>query len=222
MANFPDIGATNISMRLRRANAVSKSPFTYSQQVYEYPGSQWEMEMTLPPLTYAASREVEAFLLKTRGQAETFFAGNPLHTSTAVVSLAAATQTRDTVLQCQGSEVSAGTYFQLGNHLYMCTDYFSGSGVMQIQPPMRESLSLLNAFDCGLITAAATTSDDDGLVSQAATETVDFGLITAAVSERALNFLNPKCLWRMSSSETGWTTDVASLTAFTFSFVEAL
>ena len=222
MANFPNIGATNISMRLRRADAVARSPFTFSQQVYQHQGSQWEMEMTLPRLNYAESREVEAFLLKTRGQAETFLAGNPLHTSTAVVSLSAATQTRDTVLQCQGNEVSAGTYFQLGNHLYMCTDYFGGSGVMQIQPPMRESLSLLNAFDCGLITDAATTSDDDGLVSQATTETVDFGLITNAVSNRALNFLNPKCLWRMASSDTGWTTDVASMTGFTFSFVEAL
>lgn len=222
MANFPDIGATNISMRLRRADAVARSPFTFSQQVYQHQGAQWEMEMTLPPLNYAQSREVEAFLIKTRGQAETFFAGNPLHTSTAIVSLTAATTTRDTVLQCQGTAVLAGTYFQLGDHLYMCTDYFPGSGGMKIEPPMRESLSLLNAFDCGLITDAATSSEDDGLVFQAATETVDFGLITESVSNRPLNFVNPKCLWRMSSSDTGWQTNVASLTAFTFSFVEAL
>ncbi len=222
MANFPNIGATNISMRLRRADAVARSPFTFSQQVYQHQGSQWEMEMTLPPLSYAQSREVEAFLLKTRGQAETFFVGNPLHTSTAIVNLSAATTTRDTVLQCQGSEVYAGTYFQLGNHLYMCTEFFSGSGRMKIQPPMRESLTLLDAFDCGLITAAVTASEDNGWIFQATTETVDFGLISESVSNKHLNFLKPKCLWRMASSDIGWTTDVASMNGFTFSFVEAL
>tara|TARA_R110000822_G_scaffold310366_1_gene442847 strand:+ start:184 stop:852 length:669 start_codon:yes stop_codon:yes gene_type:complete len=222
MTTFPPIGATNISMRLRRANAVASSPFTYAQQVYQHQGTRWEMEMSLPTLNYNQAREVEAFLINTRGQAETFFAGNPLHTSAAVVSLSALTATRDTVLQCEGNEVHAGTYFQLGDHLYMCTDYFSGSGKMQIEPPMRESLSLLNAFDCGLITDTATTSEDRGWVFQTVQETVDFGFVSEAVGNRVLNFLNPKCLWRMASNDTGWTTDVASMHEFTFAFVEAL
>jgi hypothetical protein len=221
MNYFPQIGATDVSMRLRRANAVAVSPFTYAQQVYEHQGSVWEMEISLPPLTYAESRAVEAFLLKTRGQAETFFAGNPLHTSTAVVSLSALTTARDTVLQCEGSEVYAGTYFQLGNHLYMCTEYFDGLGEMQIQPPMRESLSLLDSADFGLITTAADTSNNYGWVFQTVDGIIDLGLITEPLT-RKLNFLNPKCLWRMSTNDIGWTTDAASMSGFTFSFVEAL
>jgi len=39
---FPSVGIQSINMRLRRTVAVSESPFTYSQQVYEHQGARWE------------------------------------------------------------------------------------------------------------------------------------------------------------------------------------
>lgn len=60
---FPSVGIQSINMRLRRTVAVSESPFTYDQQVYEHSGARWEAEISLPPLTYAEARSVEAFIV---------------------------------------------------------------------------------------------------------------------------------------------------------------
>lgn len=218
---LPAIGATNITMRLKRAQAMSLSPFTFDRQVYQHQGTCWEMEYTMPPLTYAEAREVEAFIMKAEGMAIPFFAGHPLHASTEVVELTAAVSQRDTSIACAGTEVYPGAYFQLGNHLYMCTEYFSGSGNMQIEPPMREDLSLEHIVDYGLVTDTDTSQEDYGWAFEAEADTVDYGLVTDN-NNRSLDFATPKCLFRMASPDTGWSVDAASIQSFTFAFVESL
>lgn len=221
MLYFPAIGAVDVSMRLKRAQSVASSPFTYSQQVYEHQGTCWEMEYTMPPLTYTEAREVEAFILRLRGRAGTFAAGHPLHTSSAVVHLSSAVSERDTNISCVGSEVFAGTYFQLGSYLYMCTEYFSGTGAMQIEPPIRESLTLEDSVDYGLVTDTDTSEEDYGWVFEADSESDCYGLVSDN-NHRALNFSSPKSLWRMSTADTGWSVNTAQIQSFTFSFSEAL
>jgi hypothetical protein len=147
---FPSVGIQHINMRLRRTVAVSESPFTYAQQVYEHQGARWEAEITLPPLNYAEARSVEAFIVGLKGRSGTFTFGHPLHTSTATTTTSGTTSTRAEELTTDSgsSAVTAGTYFQLGDYLYMATeDKASGAGTLKFQPPLRAEVSSGTALD---------------------------------------------------------------------------
>jgi len=183
--SFPNVGIQNMSMRLKRVVAVAESPFTLDTQVYTHQGARWEAEVTLPPLTYAEARSVEAFIVGLKGREGTFTFGNPLHTDTAIVLTSGSTAIRsETLTTSAGSTaVSAGTYFQLGSYLYMVTaDKSSGAGTLEFQPPLRETIA----------------------------------------TGQALDFTQPKSLWRMASNEVSWSTNEASLQGFSFAMVEAL
>ena len=133
-----------MSMRLKRVVAVAESPFTLDTQVYTHQGARWEAEVTLPPLTYAEARSVEAFIVGLKGREGTFTFGNPLHTDTAIVLTSGSTAIRsETLTTSAGSTaVSAGTYFQLGSYLYLVTaDKSSGAGTLEFQPPLRETIA---------------------------------------------------------------------------------
>lgn len=138
MAAFPNIGFTSMTMRLCSATAMSQSPFTYDQQVYQHQGVRWEAEVTLPPLTRSEAKEVEAFFASLRGQANTFTLGNPLHTTTASGTATGAVNA--TTLTGSFSGAVAGDYFELGNALYIITEVNSASSI-DIMPPLRAAAS---------------------------------------------------------------------------------
>lgn len=158
---FPNIGISNISMRLNRAVAVSESPFTFDQQVYQHQGARWELEVTIPPLSHAEARAMEAFIIALKGRSGTFYFGHPLHNLTATVALTAAADARDEVLQASGSSVPAGNYFQLGDHLYIVTEDFSGSGNLNFQPPLRASAASGASLDFSLPKSTFRMSSND-------------------------------------------------------------
>ena len=141
---FPSVGIQNIQMRLKRAVAVSESPFSYDTQTYVHQGARWECEVTLPPLTYAEARSVEAFIIGLKGQSGTFTFGHPLHTSTATGNTNADALIRAEQISLGGTStaVDAGTYLQLGDYLYITTtSKNSGIGLIGIQPPLRTAVS---------------------------------------------------------------------------------
>lgn len=158
---FPNIGISNISMRLNRAVAVSESPFTFDQQVYQHPGARWEMEVTLPPLSHAEARAMEAFIIGLKGRSGTFYFGHPLHNLTATVALTSDADARDEVLQASGDAIPAGNYFQLGDHLYILTEDFDGSGDLTIQPPLRAAAVSATALDFTLPKSTFRMSSND-------------------------------------------------------------
>jgi len=148
---FPSVGIQNIQMRLKRAVAVSESPFSYDTQTYVHQGARWECEVTLPPLTYAEARSVEAFVVALKGQSGTFTFGHPLHNTAGLsVGLSANAAIRATTLLGGGGStaVSAGTYFQLGDYLYLATtDKAAGNNLLGFEPPLREAISSGTALD---------------------------------------------------------------------------
>jgi len=147
---FPSVGIQNIQMRLKRAVAVSESPFSYDTQTYVHQGARWECEVTLPPLTYAEARSVEAFIVGLKGQSGTFTFGHPLHTSTATGNTNADALIRAEQISLGGTStaVDAGTYLQLGDYLYITTtSKTSGVGLIGIQPPLRAAVSGGTAVD---------------------------------------------------------------------------
>ena len=147
---FPSVGIKSIEMRLKRAVAVSESPFTFEQQVHQHQGATWEAEITLPPLSYADARAVEAFIIGLKGRSGTFTFGHPLHTSTATTTTSGTTAIRsETLTTTSGaSAVSAGTYFQAGDYLYLVTaDKASGAGTLSFQPPLRAAVASSTVLD---------------------------------------------------------------------------
>jgi hypothetical protein len=147
---FPSVGIQNIQMRLKRAVAVSESPFSYDTQTYVHQGARWECEVTLPPLSYAEARSVEAFIIGLKGQSGTFTFGHPLHTSTATGNINADALIRAEEISLGGTStaVDAGTYLQLGDYLYITTtSKTSGVGLIGIQPPLRAAVSAGTVVD---------------------------------------------------------------------------
>lgn len=196
--NLPDSNFAKMSMRLRRANAMTESTFTLQQQVYQYTGAVWEAEVTLPPMPYAQAKRWEAFILALRGMRGTFLMGNPLHTS-ASGTVSGATidggaSVRDTEINITGGGASAtilaGDYFQIGTgddtRLHAVVQDItldgSGAGIIDIEPPIRANV-------------AGGTS---------------------------LDFTLPKGVWRLSANDIGWDINQASIYGFTFACIEAL
>jgi len=61
---------------LNRVVAVTESPFTNQEQVYEHNGSQWRATFTLPPMKKKVQHKWLAFLMLLRGRRGTFKIGD--------------------------------------------------------------------------------------------------------------------------------------------------
>lgn len=195
--SVPDHRFASMSMRLRRANAMTESTFTLQQQVNQYTGAVWEAEITLPPMSYADAKRWEAFILSLRGMRGTFLMGNPLHTDlsgTATgIQLDGQGVIRDTSINITGSAsgtIKAGDYFQIGAgsdaHIHAVvqdeTLDGAGAGSIDIEPPLR----------------------------------------TTYADNTSLDFTLPKGVWRLSSNDIGWNIDTASMYGFTIPCIEAI
>ena len=143
MAAFPNVGIQSMTMRLRSATAISQSPFTYDQQVYQHQGVRWEAEVTLPPMKRADAKQLEAFFAGLRGQANTFTLGNPLHNTTATGTGTGAINA--TTLTGSFTGAVAGDYFEIGGALYIVTDTTASS--IDIMPPLRTAISTSTTLD---------------------------------------------------------------------------
>jgi hypothetical protein len=71
------IGIANIELTATNAVAISRSQFTFAQQVHIYPGQMWSASVSLPPLRREFIEPWVSMLLALRGQAGTFLLGDP-------------------------------------------------------------------------------------------------------------------------------------------------
>jgi len=150
---FPSVGIQNMSMRLRRVVSVSESPFTLDTQTHVHQGAKWEAEVSLPPLSHAEARSVEAFIIALKGQSGTFYFGNPLHTGTVSNNgcNSASIRAESLTLTSGAQAIPAGTYFEINNYLYITTeDKASGSTTLNFQPPLRIAITSNTPVDFSL------------------------------------------------------------------------
>jgi hypothetical protein len=147
MAAFPNVGIQNMTMRLRSATSISTSPFTYDQQTFQHQGVRWEAEVTLPPLTRADAKQVEAFFASLRGQGQTFTMGNPLHNVTAVGTITSGSRNSTSVTGSVAGAV-AGDYFELNGALYIITEI--AESTFDIMPPLRTAITSATSMDFAL------------------------------------------------------------------------
>ena len=179
---------------IRRAVAVSQSPFTGQQQVQAYPMAQWYGTFSLPPMLKDQARAWVNFFLLCEGRKNTFLLGDPdlpeINGTTTSVAVAADKAAGVNVVNLTlgtGKTLNLGSYIQFGtgadSKLHMVVDNNTGNGNVTIQPPLKTAISA--------------------------------GVTTVTIS-------NPKGLFRMDSNDMSWSADHLSRFGVTFSCSEAI
>lgn len=185
---------TQSEFGIRRAVAVSQSPFTGAQQVQAYPMAQWYATLSLPPMSKAQAREWVAFFMLCEGRKNTFLLGDPDLTTINGTATTAALAVGYTVGSTEitsinltigsGKTLNAGSYIQLdtgaNSRLYMVVDNNTGNGVVTISPALKAT-----------VTTATTVT-----------------------------ITNAKGLFRMDSNELSWSADHLSRFGVSFSCSE--
>lgn len=186
---------------LQRKTALSVSPFSGVQQIYEYDYALWTATLTLPSMKRVDAANWQAFILKLHGRKGTFLLGDPdarlpRGNISGGVTLGANASVGDytiTLSTAQTSQVNvfrAGDYIQLGSagtsKLYMIVDNATSDGSgnvdVNIEPPIK----------------------------------------TAGTSGDTVVYNNPKGLFRMVSPETDWDADDVGKYGISFAVMEAL
>ena len=144
-------------MRAMNSTAISRSPFTFEQQVFEHQGGIWTAEISLPPMERAAAELWISTMLKLRGLNGTFlllpYAAKVARGSGAGTPLVDGAGQTGLVLNTKGWTASstgvllAGDYLQIGTgataRLYKnLTGVDSDAGglvTLDIWPRLRES-----------------------------------------------------------------------------------
>jgi len=157
-----DPGPKDIVLTANYVVAQSVSPYSSQEQVYQHPGSWWELTSNLPPMTRAQAEKWIGFLLSLRGRFGTFLFGdpsavNPQGNAGGSPIVSGANQTGGSlVITGLTGTIKAGDYFSVGSgvtqRLYKnLTDQSGSPATLDIFPFLRESpansapLTLVNA-----------------------------------------------------------------------------
>ena len=197
-----NVGIVGSNWVLKRAVAVSASPFSGVQQVQEYDLALWQATISLPPMKRANAAYWQAFYLRLHGRLGTFLMGDPdakqprgtlsgggtLVTTSEVAVYAheipvVSSRLNETILK-------AGDYVQLGTGL---------------------------SAKLHMVVSDATTNG-----SGTATLVVEPQIKQVVPISASVIFSNPRGLFRMDASELGWDSDHVSRFGFSFSCTEAL
>jgi hypothetical protein len=146
------IGIANIEFTASNAVAVSRSPFTFSQQVHTYPGQMWSASVTIPPLRKEFVEPWVAMLLGLRGQTGTFLLGDPNNVAprgTATSATISGSSGDSSVTVTMTGTLLAGDYIQLGagadSTLHKVLVDRTGNGTLEIWPALRKARSSVSA-----------------------------------------------------------------------------
>jgi len=114
-----------IKMTLDDAVAVSESPFSFAQQVYEHQGQRFKADVTLPVMRPATAQPWLGFFASLRGRRGTFLMGDPdaktpLGVATGTPLVNGGSQTGNSLITDGWTHgvtgiLKTGDYFQLGS-----------------------------------------------------------------------------------------------------------
>lgn len=146
------IGIATIELSATNAVAISRSPFTFSQQVHTYSGQMWSASVTIPPVRKDLAEPWVSLLLALRGQTGTFLLGDPNNTTPR------GTATSATITGASGSSsltvtmlgtLLAGDYIQLGTGadatLHKVLVDQNGNGTLEVWPALRKARTSVSA-----------------------------------------------------------------------------
>tara|TARA_R110000765_G_scaffold212706_1_gene317748 strand:+ start:42 stop:668 length:627 start_codon:yes stop_codon:yes gene_type:complete len=192
-------GVTTQNFGLTRSVAISISPFTKQEQVFQHEGEQWKATFTLPPMKKDKAAIWLSFLMSLRGRRGTFKLGdqdrkNIQGTATGTVLVRGASQTGNAInldgfTASRANVFLAGDYIQINSYLYMVsanvTANGSGQATVYVEPELRTGIEPIN--------------DNTTVI-----------------------YTNTTTLMRLDTNFTNWSTDKVSVYGISFSCSEAL
>jgi len=202
-ATFPSTSPVSTNFRINRIVGVTESIYTATQQVYQYSGEYWEVDLSMPPMRTATARAFVAFLVSLRGQYGSFYLGDfdarvPLGTASSSAGtplVNGASQTGNTLI-CDGAPNSQTGYLKAGDYIQL------GSGSTQ-------RLHMVTAD---------SNSDGSGNFTLA----IEPALRESPANNLALTVSNTKGVFRLATNTTGWDTNSASTYGISFSAREVI
>ncbi|MFZ9264955.1 MAG: hypothetical protein ACO222_07310 [Polynucleobacter sp.] len=193
-------GIAKIRLSANSVVGISMSPFTAKQQVYKYTGQYWEAEITLPPMKRSEAEYWISFLLKLNGSYGTFLLGDPNGATARGVAT--------------GTPLVNGAS-QTGNELVTDGWTTSTTGILKagdyIQLGTGSSAKLHKVLD-----------DVDSDSSGNATITIWPDLRSAPSDNAAIVVSGAKGVFRLSTNQSDWDVNEASIYGMTFPAREAL
>jgi len=192
-------GVTTQNWGMERVVAVTESPFTNQEQIFEHEGAQWKATFTLPPMKKEKAAVWLAFLMSLRGRRGTFKIGDQdrktiqgVATGTILVNGDAQTGNAinlDGFANSTNNVFKAGDYIQINSYLYMVSadvnSNASGEATVYVEPSLRTGIEAIN--------------DDTTVV-----------------------YSNTTTLMRLDSNELNWDTNNVSVYGISFACSEAL
>lgn len=196
-------GIRSVNLRAKSAVGISRSPFTFKEQVFSHGGQMLEAEITLPPMSRTEGEQWVSFLIKLKGMQGTFLLGDPSGaTARGSASSAAGTpvvsgagQTGDS-LTISGAPNSATGYLLAGDYIQLGTG--SSSTLHKVLNDVDTSASGIGLID---LFPAIRTAPADGA---------------------GVTVSNAKGVFRLASNETNWSINEVVNFGITFAAIEAI
>jgi|TARA_R100001510_G_scaffold57340_1_gene65077 hypothetical protein len=186
---------------LKRATAMSESPFTGQQQVFDYGYALWTATLTLPPMMREQAANWEAFMMKLHGRKGTFLLGDP--DAKTIQGGATTSATLDGAISVGDFTISINT-----NNANL-TNIFKAGDYIQIGTAGASKLYMI---------VDNATSNSSGIASV----NIEPAIKTAASDGAAVDYTEAQGVFRMDSADLGWDTNEVSRYGITFSCTEAL
>lgn len=195
-------GFVKSSWGLKRAIAVSTSPFTGSQQVHEYDYALWQAVVTLPPMKREQAAAWQSLIIRLHGRAGTFLLGDPdakqpMGTIQGNVTLRGEAQLGDHALELQTSVLSGTDVFKVGDYIQIDE---GGSAKLH------------------MIVETTGETNGNGVIL------VDVEPVIKQYTPSGTSIIwdNPRGLFRMDVSDLQWDADQVSRYGMSFSCTEAM
>jgi hypothetical protein len=199
--DFPTVtGVASIGLREMETVALSRSPFTQSQQTFRHGSGWWEADIKVPPMLRAEAAEWIAFLTSLKGSTGTFLMGIPDATTprgaiggTPVVSGAGQT----------------GSSLDISGATGGVTDWLMANDLIQLGSGSSATLHKVLA---------------DVNTSSGGTATLDVwpDIRTAPSNGATVTVTSCKGLWRRASNVQPWSIDVNGHYHVSFTVIEAV
>lgn len=198
--SIPSTDIAKIKLVANNIVGISQSPFTAAQQVYKYSGQYWEADISLPPMKREVAEYWISFLLKLNGSYGTFLLGDPIGATARGVAtgtplVKGASQSGNT-LETDGWTSGVTGILKAGDYIQL------GSG---------STAKLHKVLD-------DVNSDGSGN----ATLTIFPDLRTSPADNSAIVVTSAKGVFRLTSGQTMWDINEASVYGITFGAREAL
>jgi hypothetical protein len=179
---------------------LSKSPFTLQQETYQWPGEEWLVDVSLPPMAQATAEAWINFLVSLRGQLGTFYLADPTHTAPNGVGT--------------GTPVVNGAQSAMSKTLATKGWTHGVTGILKAGDLIQVGTGVQQRIYKVLVDA---NSDGSGLA------TLDiFPALREGVSDnQGITLANPAGTFRLQSNERNWTVDLAKVHGIDFKCEEA-